>query len=321
MLSHMSTTLVSAIIPTRGRPALVQRAVDSVLKQTYQNIEAIVVIDGPDEATREALRTIVDNRLRIVELDHCVGGSDARNTGVREAHGEWVAFLDDDDEWLPSKIQKQLDLAVQSRSPSPIVTCYFIGRTPSGDYIWPRRTPRHGEALCEYLFVKSGLFRGEAQLQTSLLFARRQLFEDVPFTSGLRRHQDTDWYVRVAGLDAVAVEFVREPLAIWYVEENRPKISGLTDWRNSLAWLRSRRELITPRAYTGFIATQLAPEAAQQGDWQAFFPLLQEAVFVGSPEPYALLHYFGMWFVPVTLRRILRRVIRRVSPARVEHVE
>jgi glycosyltransferase involved in cell wall biosynthesis len=292
-----------------------------VLGQTYENIEAVVVIDGPDRVTRAILDAIVDPRLRVLELDHSVGGSEARNRGVREASGEWVAFLDDDDEWLPSKIQKQVDVAIRSVFPFPVVACYFVARTPACDYIWPRRTPRLGEELCEYMFVKSSLFRGETQLQTSLIFARRQLFEEIPFTSGLRRHQDTDWYLRVARVNGVGVEFVREPLAIWYLEENRSKVTGLMDWRDSLRWLRSRRELITSRAYTGFIASQLAAEAVQQNDWRAFFPLLQEAVFVGSPDPFSLVNYFGLWFVPVALRRRLRQAFRRISPSRVDNVE
>ena len=117
----MATPFVSAVIPTRNRHQLVLRAVHSVLTQTYENLEAIVVIDGPDSVTRSALGAIVDPRLRVVELEHSVGGSDARNRGVREARGEWVALLDDDDEWLPSKIEKQVDVAVHSKFTSPIV--------------------------------------------------------------------------------------------------------------------------------------------------------------------------------------------------------
>ena len=139
---HMSHTLVSVIIPTRNTPQLVLRAVRSALNQTYPHLEVIVVVDGPDPATNEALNTVVDERLRVVALDHSVGGSDARNIGVQNASGHWVAFLDDDDEWLAPKIEKQIDAALDSNSPFPVVTCYFIGRTPLGDFIGPRRTPK-----------------------------------------------------------------------------------------------------------------------------------------------------------------------------------
>jgi glycosyltransferase involved in cell wall biosynthesis len=314
----MVKNLVTAVIPTRNRPELVLRAVRSALAQSHEELEVVVVIDGPDAATREALGRVADGRLRVVALEESVGGSDARNKGVECGNGEWIAFLDDDDEWFPTKIEKQLELALRCGKAQPLVSCYFIGRMPSGDFVWPRRTPAEGEPLCEYLFARRSLVRGEAQLQTSLIFARRELLRAVPFKSGLRRHQDTDWYVRVAGVEGLSVEFVHEPLAVWYLEEKRPKITGKMDWRYSLEWLRSVRGLITRRAYAGFITSQLGAEASHQGDWKAFFPLLREAVFVGRVRAIDLVSYFSMWFVPVVWRKNFRLALRRVAPSRVE---
>jgi len=96
--------LVSVIIPTYQRPALLLRAVRSALAQTFSQLEVIVILDGPDPASEEALKEINDARLRLVPLPSRVGGSETRNTGVRNACGQWVAFLDDDDEWLEHKI-------------------------------------------------------------------------------------------------------------------------------------------------------------------------------------------------------------------------
>ncbi len=103
--------LVSAVIPTRGRPELLRRAVRSALAQTLREIEVVVVIDGEDSATKRALQELAheDGRVRVVALATSVGGSDARNRGVDAASGEWIAFLDDDDEWLPGKLQAQID--------------------------------------------------------------------------------------------------------------------------------------------------------------------------------------------------------------------
>src|ERR1700758_1632604 len=99
-----SQPLVSAVIPTRNRPDLVCRAVRSALAQTYPNIEVIVVIDGPDPVSFASLEVLGDPRIRIIALKESVGGSEARNTGAREAKGSYIALLDDDDEWLPEKI-------------------------------------------------------------------------------------------------------------------------------------------------------------------------------------------------------------------------
>src|ERR1041385_5815082 len=97
--------LVSAVIPTVGRPGLLPRAVRSALGQTVDDLEVIVVIDGPDDATRDALTAIDDPRLRVVQLPENVGLSSALNAGIREASGRWVALLDDDDEWFPRKLE------------------------------------------------------------------------------------------------------------------------------------------------------------------------------------------------------------------------
>src|SRR5438270_13867984 len=108
MLTTRPKTLVSAVIPTRNRPQLALRAARTALDQTHCNMEVIVVIDGPDKKTVAALRELTDKGLRVIELRNSVGGSGARNIGVQAARGEWIAFLDDDDEWLPTKIEKQV---------------------------------------------------------------------------------------------------------------------------------------------------------------------------------------------------------------------
>jgi glycosyltransferase involved in cell wall biosynthesis len=95
---------VSAVIPTRNRPEQLLLAVRSALQQTHSELEVIVVIDGPDPKTAQALTGFNDSRLRIVQMERNVGGSDARNAGVQAARGRWIAFLDDDDEWLPHKL-------------------------------------------------------------------------------------------------------------------------------------------------------------------------------------------------------------------------
>ena len=102
-MKESTMVTVSAVIPTRGRPELLRRAVRSALAQTLRDIEVVVVIDGPDPVTHGVLQELAqqDSRLRVLALPSSVGGSDARNRGVDAAAGEWIAFLDDDDEWLP----------------------------------------------------------------------------------------------------------------------------------------------------------------------------------------------------------------------------
>ncbi|HOW51573.1 MAG TPA: glycosyltransferase family 2 protein [bacterium] len=101
--------LVSVIIPTYNRATMVIEAIESVLAQTYRNIEVIVVDDGSVDDTEILVARITDERLRYLKIPHA-GRSVARNHGIRHARGEYIAFLDSDDLFLPDKISKQVEV-------------------------------------------------------------------------------------------------------------------------------------------------------------------------------------------------------------------
>jgi glycosyltransferase involved in cell wall biosynthesis len=292
------------------------RAVRSVLAQTLQAVEAVIVIDGKDPDTEFALAevSLKDSRVKVIPLATSVGGSDARNRGVLEASGKWIAFLDDDDEWLPSKLQDQLEAVAQSSAPVVIGTCKIIARTPARDYVWPRRMPEPDEAISDYLLARRTLSRGEGSIQTSTFFVRRTLMLEHPFKSGQLKHQDTEWLLRVGGLQEATVVFLNEVLAIHYIEEERSSVSSSANWRYSLEWVRRDRHLFTPRALTGFVFHQIAPEASEQGEWRAFPTLLFEVLRNGKStlRDYAI--FLAMWLLPRRRRRRLRDWMTR-SPA------
>jgi glycosyltransferase involved in cell wall biosynthesis len=299
---------VSAVIPTHGRPALVMRAVRSVLAQTLREIEAVIVIDGHDPVTEHALNALAqeDSRVRVIALTNRVGGSGARNRGVAQARGEWIAFLDDDDEWLPGKLQSQLEVVGSSTAPIAIGTCKIVARTPREDYVWPRRSPEPGEPICDYLLARRTLSRGEGSIQTSTFFVRRSLMLAQPFKAGQLKHQDTEWLLRVGRMPGAEAVFVNDVMAIHYIEEERGSVSSTANWQYSLAWVRRDRHLFTPRALTGFVFHQIAPEASEQRDWRAFPTLLWEGLRYGrsTPRDYAI--FLAMWLLPRRRRRRLR---------------
>jgi len=283
---------------------MVVRAVDSVLQQSFRDLEVLVVIDGDDGQTVGALESISSPQLRLLQLPKQVGGSSARNEGVLASRGEWIAFLDDDDLWLPTKLEKQLALAQSSKASEPIVACKVVARTAGGDFVWPRKLP--SEPLSEYLLARNSWSQGENLLQTSTLLARRRLLLQVGFEDGLKKHQDWDWLLRVVRTSGVKIEFVDEPLSVWSLEPFRDSVSRKYDWQGSLTWIRDRRELVTPRAYAGFIATQIASQAARQKQWKAFLPLMTEMFQVGRPKAIDICLLLGMWFVPTSWRGWLR---------------
>lgn len=98
---------LSVVIPTFNRAHVLGRAIESVLGQTYHDLELIVVDDGSVDDTEAIVGKITDTRLRYVRQPKNRGVSAARNRGIEEARGEWLAFLDSDDLWLPQKLERQ----------------------------------------------------------------------------------------------------------------------------------------------------------------------------------------------------------------------
>jgi glycosyltransferase involved in cell wall biosynthesis len=281
------------------------RAVNSALAQTYKEIEIIVVIDGPDEDTVSALERLNDSRVRILALPENVGAWEARNAGVREAKGAWIAFLDDDDEWLPFKLEKQIQAASRLLAPFPIIASYVIVRTPSGDVVQPTRVPEPDEPICDYLFSRTSFFQKEGLLQTSTFVMKKALLEKVPFRN-VTPQEDPDLLLRAARLNGVCFEVVPEPLTVWYTGEQRKSLSSVYNYKSSLKWLRESRDLVTPRAYAGFVATTVADQASRQREWKAFIPLLREMYRFGARRISVYLLYLVIWFIPQDIRRKVR---------------
>lgn len=303
--------LVSVVIPTYRRPKLVKRAVQSALAQTLSQIEVIVVIDGPHEATCVSLAEVDDSRLKVIELPTNQGCTAARRAGIAAAQAPWIANLDDDDEWMPQKLELQLEAANRSQYKYPIVTCYLIARTPQNDSIWPRRIPSKSEPLSEYLFVRNTFFQGEGLIQASTILTSKELLQKIPPGSTGKIHEDWGWVLRATTLEEVGIEFVTEALSVWYLGENRPSVSSTTKWRTSLIWIQNLQELVTPRAYASFILAEVSSKAAFAGEWNAFFPLLWEAIRHGKPLPMDIILYFGMWLISPKTRRWLRNLLTK----------
>lgn len=99
--------MVSVIIPSYNRENTIVRAVNSVLNQTYKDIEVIVVDDCSKDRTLELLSSIKDERLKFFKLEKNSGACVARNFGIEKANGEFIAFQDSDDEWLPEKLKSR----------------------------------------------------------------------------------------------------------------------------------------------------------------------------------------------------------------------
>ena len=117
----------------RSSTAALIAAINSILAQSVPDLEVVVVIDGPDPETVRLLNDVADRRLRFIQNAQSLGSAEARNVGISAARGEWIAFLDDDDEWLKDKLELQL-AAAESVNHLVVVSCLSHVVTPLQRY-------------------------------------------------------------------------------------------------------------------------------------------------------------------------------------------
>ncbi len=184
----MDYPLVSIIIPTYNRAAALPRAVESVLAQTYQNWELLVIDDGSTDNTREALKNY-GSQLRYYYQPN-KGAGTARNLGIKHSRGEYIAFLDSDDLWLPHKLETQMKLYEEDAA------CAIVGC--GAHWIWPANGKKMTLPGCAD-FKYDHLLVGDIwPAGTSGAVIRKQCFEHVGlFDEDLRRAQDWDMWLRI----------------------------------------------------------------------------------------------------------------------------
>jgi glycosyltransferase involved in cell wall biosynthesis len=202
------SSLVSVIIPTHRRRIYLDDALRSVAAQTYPHFETIVVNDCPEdrEAVERSISELCHGRFRAVHHRQNLGVAAARNTGARAARGDILAFLDDDDFWLPTKLERH----VAAHRGRPDVALIYSGFTKRWvDAIWPDAV--HGAQPLPDDIVSAMEQNRFCPEHVSLITVRRASFEMVGgFDQSFRQHEDWDLFYRLAplGFGAIADSLV-----------------------------------------------------------------------------------------------------------------
>jgi len=182
--------LVSVVIPTYNRAHLLSRAIHSALAQDFPELEVIVVDDGSTDETTQLVTQF--EAVRAIRFEHNRGGAATRNAGIEAARGEFVAFLDSDDEWLPIKTRRQVDVMRGSPAIGAVYCRYFVQDDATGQRI---------EGFSELYTgsIRPVLFRGRCPRSVSLFLVRRAALEQAGgFDESLAGFQDADLWIRLS---------------------------------------------------------------------------------------------------------------------------
>ena len=208
--------LVSVVIPTRNRRDRLERAIKSAESQTWPSIEIIVVDDASSDGTQLFLQQLVsaDARVQVVRNEVPRGGGGARNQGVAAARGTYVAFLDDDDIWLPEKLAEQVKLMRKTPGASA-VSCGFIVQHSS----LIQRKVNVVPPLDKQQILRSNHLGGASMCFTT----KRSLAAVQGFDPTLPSGQDWDLWIKLQGIGDVLI--CEKPL-VCYVPHQGPRITG-----------------------------------------------------------------------------------------------
>ena len=199
--------LVTVVVPAYNRAPVIARALDSILKQTHANWEANVVDDGSEDDTARIVRRYAesDSRIRLLANKRNKGAQGARNTGINAGGGEWVAFLDSDDYWLPESLALRLRAAAESGA-SVVHAAGLVIRDGMGEPIFYPRPPLRGRVF------KALLQRGGPMFQT-ILVKREALARIDGLDEAIVAQQEWDTSVRLA--EHYEFAYVEEPTFIY----------------------------------------------------------------------------------------------------------
>ncbi|MEH7073451.1 glycosyltransferase family 2 protein [Neobacillus drentensis] len=188
---------ISVVIPTFNREALVMDAINSLRNQTYKNLEIIVVDDCSTDNTQSRIENERDPRIVYVRHEYNQGGSQARNTGIHRATGEYIAFLDSDDQWLPTKLEKQMEVFKNNSNVGIVYTGY---KNVSGTSVRSEVHPHLSGNLLTELLKKNCI-----GTTSTVVIKKNLLLEVGNFDPELPSCQDWDLYVRLAQITEFGV--------------------------------------------------------------------------------------------------------------------
>ena len=225
-------SLVSAIITTHNRLDNLKKAINSVLNQTYKNIEIIVVDDASSDGTYEYCSKIKQIKYLRIEKDDSKGGNYARNLGIQNAKGDYIAFLDDDDEWLKEKTEKQVTYL--NTHDCEIVYCNRIIDVNNGALKYTENSKNKLSGDCSKLIFYNIIGT------TSTYMFKREIILNNQFDEKVKFWQEYDLITRIA--QQTKIGYIDEPLIIYRqnINEKKKLTNNVSGWFENLTYLNNK---------------------------------------------------------------------------------
>jgi glycosyltransferase involved in cell wall biosynthesis len=292
--------MVSVIIPTYKNYLLIGRAIKSLLNQTYQNFEIVIVDDSPDNKTEEVVRGFKDERIKYIHNKERTNLPGARNQGVKESSpdSKYVAFLDDDDEYLPQFLEKTIKVLEEKREIAVVIPWAEL-RTKDGKKI--------GELKCsssdEFWRQRVGngcVIRKEIFTKENFWFDERKVMDDVDFA--LRVLKDHKW------------ECLPEILWIYYPypEEGKQSASSALPLKEIELFYEKHYSTFSKlgKRALGFFYNKVGREFLKSGDVKRGRENLLKALLTHPSLSY-FIYYLASLILPRSFQKIKIRIIKR----------
>jgi len=206
---------VSVILPTYNRSKTLERAINSVLKQTYSDLELIIVDDASTDNTEEIVKAFMNKDGRVIYIKHSsnTGPAGARNTGIKRSTGRYIGFQDSDDEWMPDKLEKQVKILDNSPSHTGMVYTAFIRIFSNKSIYVPPEKIRIKEGFIHYELL-NGNFIG---MPTTLI--KKECFDRVGlFDESLPPLEDWELFLRISKY--FSISYIDEALVAEFESED-----------------------------------------------------------------------------------------------------
>jgi glycosyltransferase involved in cell wall biosynthesis len=308
--------LVSVVIPTYNRTRSIGRAVKSVLSQSYENLELIVVDDASTDNTLEVLASVRDPRLRVISQPRNAGASAARQAGILAAQGDLIAFQDSDDYWLPEKLETQMrvfaDLSDDYVAIFHSMIIYGRDFEAGGKRFGPRRAScepgpkanvQDGDMSATFLW---GNFMGPP----TVLLKKAAYHAAGGFDLRLRNHNDWDFHIRLSRVGKI--KFVDQPLMIVYnSSDGISKISRASAYSTVIIFGKIKRLHPKSKALAS-AAVQVNRHLMEQGKPRSARRYLCKAIAITPHNPRLYLRYM-LNLMPGLYERLIRRKAARTD--------